>query len=159
VTRPVHVALASAIAIAAFSPAWSHIALRFVATQEQAPTAAVVVVRMGANGEQQLHVLRVIFGKVQDDFVPSHPGWFSEQLGDGRQYVVLLADGEAYRGAVTEDGFPIIACGVINAMEVANGQIVDPSLYDVKYMGSRKRLSLEMVERDLAKSHKEQRGV
>jgi|SRR6185436_1155090 len=153
------VVLASAIAIAATGPGWSNIALRFVGTQEQAPAAAVVVVRVGASGEQQVHVQRVIFGKVQDDFVPSHPGWFSEQLREGRQYVVLLADGEAYRGGVTEDGLPIIACGVVNTMEVANGQIVDPSLYDVKYIGSRKRLSLEMVERDLERLHKERRGV
>jgi len=44
-------------------------------------------------------------------------------------------------------------------MEVVNGLVADPGLYDVKFMGTKKVLTLEAVERDLAKVHKRRPGV
>jgi hypothetical protein len=158
--RVTWVPVLAAAVICGASPAWSNIALRFVATHVHAPAAALVVAHAAADGGNlKLQVVRVVYGSVPLEIVPEHPGWFNPQLRDGAQYLVLLADHDAYPGPVTDDGIQAIGCGVINAMEVVNGLVADPGLYDVKFMGTKKVLTLEAVERDLAKVHKRRPGV
>lgn len=131
------------------SPAFAYTALPFESAARDAPR--IVLARFSPEGDRaRIAVVESVRGDVQPGIVAlQHTEWLLPAPQAEQLYVILLADEDRpYVGPLTGDAspanrLPMFMCGVVNAVAIVDGVVVDPT------RASGRKVTYEQLKRRL----------